>query len=90
MKSWTWEGSNRSLFWPQDLLPQACLTARILSFGYNANFTQFYPFGGSKIISEHLTLDDHATALFQSLIGLREKTKTVEISAPLVFTQETR
>lgn len=90
MKTWTWEGSDRSLFWPQDLLPQACPTARILSFGYNANFAQFYPFDGSKIISEHLTLGDYATAMFQSLIGLREKTKTIEISASLVFTRETR
>jgi hypothetical protein len=28
-------------------------------------------------MSEQLTIDDHSTALFQSLIGLREKTKTV-------------
>jgi hypothetical protein len=28
---------------------------------------------------EQLTIDDHSTALFQSLIGLREKTKTVRI-----------
>lgn len=77
MKTWTWEGHDRSLLWPQDLLRQACPTARILSFGYNADFAHFYPLVGPKFISEHLTIDDHTTAMFQSLIGLREKTKTV-------------
>ena len=88
MKTWTWEGRDISLLWPQDLLPQACPTARILSFGYNADFAHFYPFVGPKFIPEHLTIDDHATAMFQSLIGLREKTKTVGIGAPLPFPPE--
>lgn len=85
MKTWTWEGGGRSLFWPQYLLRQACPTARILSFGYNADFAHFYPFVGPKFISENLTIDDHATAMFQSLIGLREKTKTVRIGAALAI-----
>ncbi|KAH8723884.1 hypothetical protein GQ44DRAFT_709308 [Phaeosphaeriaceae sp. PMI808] len=32
---------------------------------------------------EQLTIDDHSTALFQSLIGLREKTKTAD--RPVIF-----
>lgn len=83
VKTWTWEGHDRSLLWPQDLLRQACPTARILSFGYNADFAHFYPLVGPKFISEHLTIDDHTTAMFQSLIGLREKTKTAE--RPIIF-----
>lgn len=83
VRTWTWEGSDRVLFWPKDLLPQACPAARILSFGYNADFTHFYPFYGPKFISEQLTIDDHSTALFQSLIGLREKTNTSE--RPVIF-----
>lgn len=75
--TWTWEGDGRKHFWPKDLLPQACPTTRILSFGYNAGFAHFFPFYGPKFMPEQLTIDDHSTALFQSLIGLREKTKTV-------------
>ena len=83
VRTWTWEGSDRVLFWPKDLLPQACPAARILSFGYNADFAHFYPFYGPKFISEQSTIDDHSTALFQSLIGLREKTNTVGTHIPL-------
>ncbi len=81
VRTWTWEGRDRSLFWPQDLLHEVCQTARILSFGYNAEIAHFYPFIGPKFISEQLTIDDHSTAMFQSLIGLREKTKTVRMDA---------
>lgn len=88
MKTWTWEGRDRSLLWPQDLLRQACPTARILSFGYNADFAHFHPLVGPKFIAEHLTIDDHTTALFQSLIGLREKTKTVRIAGSFALTRE--
>lgn len=76
-RTWTWEGEGRKHFWPKDLLPQACPTARILSFGYNAKFALFFPFYGPKFMPEQLTIDDHSTALFQSLIGLREETKTI-------------
>jgi protein SERAC1 len=78
-KTWTWQGNGREVFWPKDLLPQACPTARILSFGYNADFAHFYPFYGPKRVAEELTIDDHSTALFQSIVGLREKTHTVGI-----------
>lgn len=83
IKTWTWQGSGREVFWPKDLLPQACPTARILSFGYNADFAHFYPFYGPKHIAEQLTIDDHSTALFQSIIGLREETQTSD--RPILF-----
>ncbi|KAF2726427.1 putative ribonuclease p/mrp subunit [Polyplosphaeria fusca] len=82
-RTWTWEGDGRKLFWPKDLLPQACPTARILSFGYNTDFAHFFPFYGPKFIAEQLTIDDHSTALFQSLIGFREETKTAD--RPVIF-----
>jgi hypothetical protein len=88
VKTWTWEGHDRVLFWPKDLLPQACPTARILSFGYNADFAHFYPFYGPKFISGQLTIDDHSTALSQSLIGLRETTNTVGNRRPYLRAQE--
>lgn len=83
IRTWTWEGDGRKHLWPKDLLPQACPTARILSFGYNAAFAHFFPFYGPKFVPEALTIDDHSTALLQSLIGLREKTKTAD--RPVVF-----
>jgi hypothetical protein len=59
------------------LLPKDCPTSRILSFGYNADFSRFYPFYGPKKGSKQLTIDNHSTALFQSLIGLRENTESI-------------
>ncbi|KAH7122359.1 putative ribonuclease p/mrp subunit [Dendryphion nanum] len=82
-RTWAWEGDGRRLLWPKDLLPQACPMARILSFGYNAEFTHFFPFYGPRFLPEQLTIDDHSTALFQSLIGLRERTKTAD--RPVIF-----
>lgn len=75
--TWTWEGQGRKIFWPQDLLPQVCPTARILSFGYNADFAHFYPFYGPKAIAGQLTIEDHTTQLIQDLIALRETTESV-------------
>ncbi|KAF1963909.1 hypothetical protein BU23DRAFT_494935, partial [Bimuria novae-zelandiae CBS 107.79] len=49
-RTWTWEGDDRRHFWPKELLPQACPTARILSFGYNAEFAHFFPFYGPKAV----------------------------------------
>ncbi|KAH9203787.1 Alpha/Beta hydrolase protein [Leptodontidium sp. 2 PMI_412] len=79
-KTWTWQGGGREVFWPKDLLHQACPTARILSFGYNAEFAHFYTFHGPKRVAEQLTIDDHSTALFQRIVGLREKTHTSDRS----------
>lgn len=73
----------KEVFWPKDLLPQVCTTARILSFGYDASFAHFYPFYGPKNVPVGTTLDDHSTALFQSLIGLRNETETSD--RPIIF-----
>ncbi|CAO2649496.1 Nn.00g068810.m01.CDS01 [Neocucurbitaria sp. VM-36] len=81
--TWTWEGDGRKHFWPEDLLPHACPTARIFSFGYGAEFAHFFPFYGPKFMPEDLTIDDHSNALLQSLVGLREKTKTTD--RPVIF-----
>ncbi|KAF2476197.1 putative ribonuclease p/mrp subunit [Lindgomyces ingoldianus] len=81
--TWTWEGDGRKLFWPKDLLPQDCPTARILSFGYNAEFAHFFPFYGPKFMPEKSTIDNHSTALLRSLTGLRDKTKTA--NRPVIF-----
>lgn len=78
LRTWTYQGGDGgTVFWPKDLLPVVCSTARILSFGYNADFADFYPLFGRNHVAEQLTIDDHSNSLLQSLIGLRQETKTV-------------
>ncbi|KAJ4287270.1 hypothetical protein N0V90_012668 [Kalmusia sp. IMI 367209] len=42
--TWTFEQTREfpASFWPQELLPKQAPTARILTFGYNADFVHFY------------------------------------------------
>jgi len=84
-KTWTTTATKDipERFWPRDLLPQVCKTARILSFGYNASWTHFYPLYGPKHVSVGTTTDDHSTSLLQSLAGLRDTTHTFD--RPLIF-----
>ncbi|CAG8956091.1 hypothetical protein HYFRA_00011875 [Hymenoscyphus fraxineus] len=77
------DGKEFKELWPKTLLPEACPTARILSFGYNAYFAHFYHLFGPEEIAEELTIDDHSKALFTSLIGLRDNTKTSD--RPVIF-----
>jgi protein SERAC1 len=80
VRTWTSEPTKqtpRPTFWPLELLPLKCRTARILSFGYDASFAHFYPLYGPKIIPVGTTIDDHSSTLFQDLIGLRNRTNTV-------------
>ncbi|KAI0439307.1 Alpha/Beta hydrolase protein [Xylaria telfairii] len=77
--TWTWKNEYRTQFWPQTLLPNDCPTARILSFGYNADFAHFYP----NQTAPELTIDNYSTSLFEALAGLREKTQTAE--RPIIF-----
>lgn len=30
------------VFWPQDLLPENCAAARIMTFGYDSDFSKFF------------------------------------------------
>jgi hypothetical protein len=66
----TRKSETHKQFWPQTLLPKDCPTARILSFGYNADFAYFY-LDDPKEISPELTINNYSTALFQALIALR-------------------
>ncbi|KAH8892162.1 hypothetical protein GQ53DRAFT_806100 [Thozetella sp. PMI_491] len=85
IKTWTSEPTrkNPSVFWPKDLLPIRCTTARILSFGYNASAAHFYPLFGPGKVPPTTTIDDHSTALLDSLIGLRTRTETND--RPIIF-----
>ncbi|KAH8658387.1 hypothetical protein BX600DRAFT_439550 [Xylariales sp. PMI_506] len=79
--TWTWKGSGRTQFWPKTLLPKDCPTARILSFGYNADFAHFYP-QSPRTISPELTIDNYSTSLLAALVGLRGKE---DADRPIIF-----
>ncbi|KAK2601581.1 hypothetical protein QQS21_004899 [Conoideocrella luteorostrata] len=83
--TWTWRDKDLddTTFWPGDreLLPTDCPTARILSFGYNADIAKFYP-ESSKTISPTLTIDDYSTALLESLRQLRGDE---DLNRPIIF-----
>ncbi|KAJ2998783.1 hypothetical protein NUW58_g224 [Xylaria curta] len=70
-ETWTWKNQYRTQFWPQTPLPKDCPTARIMSFGYNADFAHFYPLS-PKTIAPELTIDNYSTSLLQALAGLWE------------------
>jgi protein SERAC1 len=67
MKTWT----DDQVFWPKDLLPVDIPEARILTFGYDANIVHFWGMPSQNRI------DNHADELVASLVGLRDRTKTV-------------
>ncbi|KAK5628877.1 hypothetical protein RRF57_004592 [Xylaria bambusicola] len=77
-ETWTWKNQYRTQFWPQTLLPKDCPTARIMSFGYNADFAHFYP-QSPKTVAPELTIDNYSTSLLQALAGLREKSDTAAL-----------
>lgn len=84
--TWTSDPSDEnpiSVFWPRDLLPSKCPNARILSFGYNASIAHFYPLFGPKHVPPTTTIDNHSSALFDDLIGLRTRTSSTD--RPLIF-----
>ncbi|KAK8154564.1 hypothetical protein IWX90DRAFT_443611 [Phyllosticta citrichinensis] len=63
-----------------DLLPDVCKTARILSFGYDADNARSWL---GKEIPLETSLDEYSTSLLQSLAGLKNQTGTLE--RPLLF-----
>jgi hypothetical protein len=53
-----------------------CPTARILSFGYNADFAKFFP-DDTKHIAPELTIDDYSTSLLEALKVVRGNADSV-------------
>ncbi|KAJ4356668.1 uncharacterized protein N0V89_004704 [Didymosphaeria variabile] len=75
----------KTTFWPEELLPKACPTARILSFGYNSKFASFFPVFRSKDpVSKETTIDNYSSSLLTDLFNLREKTSTPK-DRPVIF-----
>ena len=59
---------KRPTYWPEDLLPNECEKARIMTFGYDSDVTKF--FGGS---ANQNTFYQHAKALLFALDRYRSK-----------------
>ncbi|KAL1606324.1 hypothetical protein SLS60_003726 [Paraconiothyrium brasiliense] len=75
----------KTTFWPEELLPKSCPTARILSFGYNSKFVSFFPNYRSKDpVAKETTIDNYSSSLLQDLFNLREKTNTPK-DRPIIF-----
>ncbi|KAK7189586.1 uncharacterized protein CC84DRAFT_1163034 [Paraphaeosphaeria sporulosa] len=86
INTWTSEPTKKipvETFWPEELLPKACPTARILSFGYDSRFVKFFPLSKSNLDKEG-TIDEYSTALYQNLASLRESTKT-PADRPIIY-----
>jgi hypothetical protein len=66
-KTWT----KDDCFWPQDLLPDKIPTARVLTFGYNADLALNYSTYGIK---------DHALKLLTCLRDKREEANVSVLS----------
>jgi len=56
-----------AVFWPQDLLPEECPNARILTWGYDSNVSNFFNGSASKN-----SILPHASDLLGDLNGARE------------------
>lgn len=74
--SWQTGTHKNGKIWPRDFLPKTLPNARIVSFGYNAEFASFYTEDRRKIAPE-LTIDDYSTSLLDSLRALRKGEEAV-------------
>lgn len=72
----TWTHANKT-FWPEDLLPEDCPDARILSFGYDSKVVHFWSRPADN------NIDSFSNALFQRLASDRAVN---EVSTrPIIF-----
>jgi hypothetical protein len=57
----TWTALESGVFWPRDLLPESLPHCRILTFGYDSDWTNYSAFHGISSIAEQLlgTLAGH-------------------------------
>ncbi len=62
--TWTWS----DVVWPKDLIPSALPTARILSWGYDAQIVEFWQ---STATDHSITI--HAKCLISDLAGVRNE-----------------
>lgn len=67
----TWTHQDPQIFWPKDLLAEDLETARIVTFGYDADIVNALDTASSN------TLRDHGNSLALTLARWRVKTKSV-------------
>jgi len=72
----TWT-HNDGVFWPQDLLPKDLPTARIMTFGYDADVVGIVKTAGSN------TLRDHGKSLANDVAMRRARSNS--IMRPVIF-----
>lgn len=72
-KTWTARNNGAAVFepWPKTLLPSEIPTARILTFGYDANVTEW-----RNVVSQN-RVRNHAWSLLTLFANYREKDETV-------------
>ena len=67
----TWTHKGTGIFWPKQFLGSDIPTARILTFGYDADVAHFWS------MASHNRIGNHAENLVNSLAQWRDRTKTV-------------
>src|SRR5207248_11368024 len=67
----TW--TKHGVLWPQSILSAVLPNARILTFGYDADFTKF----NAEIEVTRGTIETHAADICERLAGLRARTQSV-------------
>jgi len=77
-ESWTTGTADNAVLWLRDLLPTEIPTARILTFGYDANTR-----GKDQLTTQ--TLYDHAEALIGRLVLFRQKTAVLTVFFPVAL-----
>lgn len=73
-KTFKFKGKEVKTFWPEELLPQSIPTARIITYGYDADVIDLKPFR----MASNNGLQDHATDLCTNLAHIR--THYLEVS----------
>lgn len=67
----TWTQESTGMFWPQTLLPRDLPTARIWTFGYDADIVRIFGTVGSN------TLRDHGKSLANAIAWARMRLDSV-------------
>jgi hypothetical protein len=71
--TWLYKDKKTEVHWPTELLPKDYPDARILTFGYDANISEFFGPASSNRIG------NHAENMLGALSRLRAKTSTVRL-----------
>lgn len=79
VRTWTYGSGQKSVFWPQELLPSDIGDARILSFGYDANIAHVWARPSEN------RLDSYSDDFFQQLDNNRHRIGAVCLNVSFRF-----